>query len=145
MTQRAENTRFREGELPAGARVDDEGHVILEEREEHVVVGAEAVETGRVTIRKRVDAVEETVDAELATHGVRVERREVGEIVDPKNPPKPRQEGDVTILPVLEEVLVVSRRLMLKEEVYITRETQTRHEAVPVTRRVERVEVDRDA
>jgi stress response protein YsnF len=34
--------------------------------------------------------------------------------------PEVRQEGDSTIVPVVEEVLVVERRLMLKEEVRIT-------------------------
>jgi stress response protein YsnF len=35
--------------------------------------------------------------------------------------PPVRQEGDVTIVPVVEEILVVERRLVLKEEVRIRR------------------------
>ena len=33
-----------------------------------------------------------------------------------------RQEGDVTIVPIYEEVLVVKKQLMLKEEIRITRQ-----------------------
>jgi hypothetical protein len=36
-------------------------------------------------------------------------------------PPVQRQEGDTLILPVVEEVLVVEKRLMLREEIRITR------------------------
>ena len=35
--------------------------------------------------------------------------------------PQTRQEGDVTIVPVVEEVLVVEKRLLLKEEIHIER------------------------
>lgn len=35
--------------------------------------------------------------------------------------PEIRTEGDVTIVPVLEEVLVVEKRLVLKEELHIRR------------------------
>jgi stress response protein YsnF len=35
--------------------------------------------------------------------------------------PQSRQEGEVTIVPVVEEVLVVEKRLLLKEEIHIAR------------------------
>ena len=41
--------------------------------------------------------------------------------------PKIRIEGDLTIVPVLEEILVVEKRLILKEEVHIRR-TRSRRE-----------------
>ena len=43
----------------------------------------------------------------------------VGRVVE--TTPDIRQEGDVTIVPVMEEVLVLERRLVLKEEVRIRR------------------------
>jgi stress response protein YsnF len=43
----------------------------------------------------------------------------MGRIVE--TAPEIRTEGDVTILPVVEEVLVVEKRLVLKEELHIRR------------------------
>jgi stress response protein YsnF len=57
--------------------------------------------------------------------------------------PEIRTEGDVTILPVVEEVLVVEKRLVLKEEVHIRRRVTTETAEVPVTLRKQRVEVER--
>lgn len=61
----------------------------------------------------------EVVEADLALEQVVVERVPVGRIVDAI--PPVRQEGDVTIMPVVEEELVVVRRLVLKEEVHLRR------------------------
>ena len=37
-----------------------------------------------------------------------------------------REEGDVTIIPVLEEIVVVEKRLVLKEELHVRRVTERR-------------------
>jgi Domain of unknown function (DUF2382) len=56
---------------------------------------------------------------------IEVERVNIGKIVD--NAPPIRHEGDTTILPVLEEVevVVVERRIMLKEEIHVRRRRVT--------------------
>jgi stress response protein YsnF len=56
-----------------------------------------------------------------------------------------RTEGDVTIVPVLEEVLVVEKRLLLKEELHIRRGVETETVEVPVTLRKQRAVVEREA
>ncbi len=48
-----------------------------------------------------------------------IERVAVGKIVT--DTPVQRQEGDTLILPVTEEVLVTEKRLLLREEIRITR------------------------
>jgi stress response protein YsnF len=50
--------------------------------------------------------------------------------------PSTREEGDTLIVPVVEEQLVVSKRLVLKEEIHIRRErTQSRvSQSVPIER-----------
>jgi len=58
--------------------------------------------------------------------------------------PEVRHEGDVMIVPVLEEVLVVEKRLMLREELRITRRKDEAREPQRVTLRTEQVEVTRD-
>jgi stress response protein YsnF len=54
-----------------------------------------------------------------------------------------RYEGDTMVVSVLEEVLVVGTRLLLKEEVHITTRRTETHRPVPVTRRREDVAVER--
>lgn len=83
--------------------------------EEELSVGTEKVETGRVRVSIATHEREETVDVPLTAQRVEVERVAIGREVE-AIPPR-RQEGDTTILPVVEEVVVVSRKLVLKEEI----------------------------
>ena len=57
--------------------------------------------------------------------------------------PQVRDEGGVTIIPVLEEVLVVEKRLVFKEEVHIRHTTSGEDVEVPVTLRRQRAVVER--
>ena len=82
--------------------------------EEQLEVGTREVERGRVVVRKRVEAREELAEAVLHRDELSVERVPLGVPVDA--PPPVREEGDVLIVPVLEEQLVVRTRLILKEE-----------------------------
>jgi hypothetical protein len=59
------------------------------------------------------------MDEPLYTEQASVERVAVNRIVDAY--PQVREEGDTTVVPVVEEVLIIQKRLMLKEEVRITR------------------------
>jgi stress response protein YsnF len=57
----------------------------------------------------------------------------VGRVVDAV--PPIREEDDTTIIPVVEEVLVIERRLVLKEEVHLRRvRVRETHAASVVTR-----------
>lgn len=58
-------------------------------------------------------------DEQLFGEDVSVERVPVNRILD--GPIETRHEGDTTIIPVIEEVLTVQKRLFLREEVRITR------------------------
>ena len=71
------------------------------------------------TARTNGAAREVTLDERLFADEVAVERVPVNRIVDQM--PETRQEGDVLIVPVVEEVLMVQKRLLLKEEVRIQR------------------------
>ena len=57
--------------------------------------------------------------------------------------PQVRDEGGVTIIPVLEEVLVVEKRLVFKEEVHIRHTTSGEDVEVPITLRRQRAVVER--
>jgi stress response protein YsnF len=58
-------------------------------------------------------------------------------------PPALREEGDVLIVPVLEEVVVVEKRLVLKEELRIRRRAKSTLRELPVVLRKQRAVVDR--
>jgi stress response protein YsnF len=56
--------------------------------------------------------------------------------------PEIRHEGDVTIIPVVEEVAVVETRLWLREEVHVTRRRVTVEMPQTVTLRREELRVE---
>jgi uncharacterized protein (TIGR02271 family) len=120
---------------------EDERPERLELVEERVEVGKRQVERGRVVVRTRVEEREELVEVALHREDVIVERVPVGRPVEAA--PAVREEDGVLIVPVLEEQLVVATRLVLKEEVRITRKSRTETVREPVTLRSERAEVTR--
>ena len=109
--------------------------------EEEAHVGKRTRTTGRVRIRTEVDEVEQLVTADLVEETVEVERVPVDRVVEA--PPPVRTEGDVTIVPVLEEVLVVEKRLVLKEELRIRQSRSQETEEIPVRLRKQRAVVER--
>jgi len=109
--------------------------------EETLEVEKHAVETGRVRISKTVTERQEEVDMPLLREEVAVERVAVNRVVT--EPPAVRTEGDTLIVPLLEEELVVEKRLVLKEELRITRRQTETHQARQVTLRREEATVER--
>jgi stress response protein YsnF len=68
----------------------------------------------------------------------------VGVLVEPgTQPPQIRTEGNVTILPILEEVLVIEKRLLVKEELRISRHATNEVADIPVAVRKQRAVVER--
>ena len=80
--------------------------------------GPQTLVAGRnLRVRQHVRARTEQVDVSLLHEDLEVTRVAVDRIVD--GPVPPRQEGDVTIYSVLEEVLVVEKRLVVREELHV--------------------------
>jgi uncharacterized protein (TIGR02271 family) len=95
--------------------------------QERLAVGKRHVETGRVRIRTIVDERLERVAQDLKQENVSIERVPVNREVT--HPPEVREENGVLIVPVLEEVLVVEKRLVVKEELHIRKKLSSeRHE-----------------
>ncbi len=109
---------------------------------EEVDVQKHVVDTGVVRVHKTVALREETVDEPLLRQEVQVERVPINRIVE-GGPPPVRHEGNTMIIPLLEEVLVVEKRLMLREELRVTRTQQEFHAPQQVTLRREEITVDR--
>jgi len=88
--------------------------------------------TRKVRVHTKLEIVEERIEAELTTEEVFVTRKTVNAYVD--TAPTIRTVGDLTIIPVLEEVLVLEKKLLLREEIHIQRKeiSETVVETVPV-------------
>lgn len=98
--------------------------------EEQATVSKKEVETGVVTVTSTVYEKTEPVHMITTHNKVKVEHVPAGYYVD--TAPEARWEGDTMIIPVLREEAVVVKKLMLVEEIHITR-TQTQ---TPVTENV---------
>jgi uncharacterized protein (TIGR02271 family) len=127
--------------LRSGVRTISEEVIPLVE--ETATVEKREVVTGRVRVQTVTDAIEEVAQANVQRETVEVTRVPVDRMVE--TAPEIRTEGDVTIVPVLEEVLVVEKRLVLKEELHIRRRVAAETVEVPVTLRKQRAVVEREA
>ena len=118
--------------------------LVIPEIEEHAVVGKREVVTGQVRLRKTVDEHDEQIVEHLRRRNVDVERVAVDQpVADAANPPQPRREGEVLVIPVLEERLVVERKLFVVEEVRVREVEATEQVTETVTLRRENVDVVR--
>jgi uncharacterized protein (TIGR02271 family) len=125
------------------ASLHSESEMVIPVIEEQVEVTKQDVERGRFRIAKSVHEREVIVDQPLTQEHVDVNRVVVNRMIDPSDDaPVVRYEGDTIIMPVLEEVVVVDIRLMLREEVHITRRRVDTHEPQSVILRREEVTVE---
>ena len=109
--------------------------------QEELQVAKRVIETGTVRINKSVAEREEIVDEPLVREDFEIERLPVGKVID--KPMEVEYEGDTMLLPVMEEELVVEKRLILKEIIRVTRHKEKIHQPQRVTLRSEEVKVER--
>ena len=106
-------------ENPVGEQPDPT-ELVIPLHAEQVEVERVRRETGKVRVATKTETHEQLIEEVLSGVRARVVRVDIGTMVDVM--PDVREEGDTTIIPVVEEVLVIEKRLMLKEEIRITRE-----------------------
>jgi len=111
--------------------------------EETLRVSKTVRDADRVLIKTSVQERTEYVDLELRTGDALIERVPVNRVVE--TAPAIREEGDTIIVPVLEEIIVVEKRLVLKEEIHIRRQQKVEHVREPVRLRSEEVALERPA
>ena len=122
------------------------GETVIPLAEERAAVAKREVETGRVRVALTTET--ETVIARETLRGrrVEIERVPVNRMLPDGQPaPQSREEGDTLVVPVVEEVAVVVKRLFLREEVllrFVATEAPFEEE---VTVRRQRATVDRTA
>ena len=109
--------------------------------EETLRVDKTVNETDRVFIKTSILERTEVADLELRSGQATIERVPIDRVVDVA--PAIRHEGDTIIVPVVEEIMVVEKRLLLKEEIHIRRQEIVQHIRQPVRLRSEEVSVER--
>ena len=102
---------------------------------EEIEIGKKTVETGTHIFSKEIVENRVNLEVELADEEYQIERHAVHSEVDTM--PQVRTEGDTTIIPVVKEVAVVVKKLMLVEEIHITRKVNLTAETVTETVREE--------
>lgn len=111
--------------------------------EEELQVDKQLVDTGRgVRLHKTVSEHVERIEQRLMHDELVVEHVPLGRVVSGEVP-QTRYEGNTLVVPVLEEVLVVQKQLVIKEEVRITRQQRPVDASQEVSLRSEQVRVER--
>lgn len=114
--------------------------LVVPVREEVLVPTTRPIELGEVRIHKRVESVPYETLVDVTRDDIDVQRVAVNQAIDAV--PGPRQEGETLVIPVVEEVLVTEKRLMLREEIRVTRRQVTEQVPVSETLRREVVEIE---
>jgi uncharacterized protein (TIGR02271 family) len=108
--------------------------------EERLVADKEVRHVGDVEIRTEVDDVPGRLEVDAVREDVEVQHIVRGDVVDERQ--DPYYDGDELVVPVYEEQLVVSKRIILREELRIKRVPTTEHQLFEDTLRRERLVVD---
>jgi len=111
--------------------------------EEELRVGRRTVETGRgVRLHKTMAEEHVRIDETLAHEALEIERVPIDAWVE-GDLPKRRYEDETLVIPVLEEVLVVQKRVRLTEEIRITATARQQPASERVVLRREQISVER--
>jgi len=138
--QESSHSEQNSGRVSSGTPT--ENIMVIPVIQEQVSIDTKVVESGRVHISKTVSEQQESVSVPLNHEEVNVERVQKNEYVDTPPPPV-RHEGDTMIIPVLREVVVVEKRLLLVEELHVTKKQVQTEDVRQVTLRKEEVNVVR--
>lgn len=139
----ANSTANKPAETVSAENEEYDKTLVIPVIEEKAFIDKQIVETGKVRISKRVSEHEEVIDEPLHVEKVIVERIPVNQYVDES--PQVRHEGDTMIIPVVEEQIVIQKRLVLVEELRVRKQIVETHEPQSVTLRKEEIDVKRIA
>jgi stress response protein YsnF len=126
---------------PKQATMNNGEELVIPVLREEVEVHKELRRTGTVRVSKTIREREEVVQETLVSETVAVERVPVDQIVD--RPPQIRMEGDITIIPVTKEELIVTKRWRVVEELRLTKRRSVSDYRENVTIHAEEVTVER--
>ena len=99
--------------------------------EERVELGTKKVVDRRVRITRATRVDEKNITAELTQENADIKRIAKNEVLEAQNIPQIRQEGDVTIIPIIEERVEIIKHYVLTEEIHIIKKRSTeRHQEI---------------
>ncbi len=134
----------RYGEAPLESTgleaTDEEAEQTIELREEQLVANKHLQELGQIEVRTEVEEIPGRLEVDAYREEVLIEHEAVGQMVSERE--KPWEEDGVLVIPIYEEQLVVTKRLMLKERMRVRRVGTTERQLFEDTLRRERVVVD---
>jgi uncharacterized protein (TIGR02271 family) len=110
--------------------------------QEEVQVEKKVVEKGRVKLIKTVKEETESLNLPEINEEVHIERVPLNKIVE-KAPEAVRYEGDTMIIPVLKEIAVIEKKVLLIEEIRVTKTAIHSEQKEEVTLRKEEINIER--
>ena len=122
-------------------RTNERGEIVVPLIAEEIVISKKTVETGGVRVHKTVCEDVQTIDEPIVRGHLDVERVAVNQFVE--TAPAIRYEGDVMIVPVLEEVIVTQKHLLLREEIRLTKRREEISNVQKVTLRREEIRLEK--
>ena len=124
-----------------GEKMDGE-RIVVPLVDEYLEVHKQWVQSGEVIVRRSVQTSQQTIPVELQHEEVQVDRVPMNRPVAYGEQTQPWWDGEVMVVPVIEEEIVVSKRLVLREEVRISKRKISRQETVSDTIRSQQVYID---
>jgi uncharacterized protein (TIGR02271 family) len=120
----------------------NEKEIVIPVVAEEITIDMQRIARARIHARKRIETIEDSIDTSRVRYDFVVERIPVKRFVDEKLLPM-RQESDVLVIPVVEEIMVTEKRLFLREEVRITKHRTTATVPHHITLRREIIDIKR--
>jgi len=108
--------------------------------QEQVNIDKKIVESGKVVIHKKVHKEDKDVEVPVSHEEVEIKKVTINKYVT--EAPDVRYEGNTTIIPVIKEVAVIEKKLLLVEEIHVIKHVveQTEEHVVPL--RKEEIQVE---
>ena len=123
------------------ARTNESGEIVVPLIAEEISISKRTVETGGIRIHKTVREDVQQINEPIVREHLDVERVEINQFVE--TAPAVRYEGDVMIVPVLEEVVVTQKRLLLREEIRLTKRREEIANVQEITLRREEISLEK--
>lgn len=117
---------------------------VMQLAEEEVTLSKQRQVDSRLRLERTTRSVEKLLEAELASDEVHIEHVAINQPLTSDDSPQVRQEGDVFIIPVIEEQVEIIRRKVLKEEIHIHKRTKTELFRESVTLRNQEVTITKE-
>ena len=108
--------------------------------QEQVDIGKKTIESGKVIIHKKVREENKDIEVPVSHEEVEIKKIAVNKYVT--EAPDVRYEGNTTIIPVIKEVAVIEKKLLLVEEIHVIKHVVEKKEEHVVPLRKEEVQVE---